>query len=203
MSVAFTEPPQSLLTAARAGCREALGRVFQDFRCYLLGIARQEIPPSLQGKGSASDLVQEAFLEAANCFEQFHGDSQSQLKAWLRQLLLRRIAKFDRRYLTTQKRRIGLEKPCELAGGRRPPEVPAAVPSPSALVMEAEQSQALRQVLERLPEDYRQVIRLRYEEERSFKEIGDLMQRTPNAARLLWLRAIERVKQDLKVAHAP
>src|SRR5262245_40676200 len=104
-TAAVTDPPQSVLLAARAGCREALGRVLQEFRCYLLGIARQEIPPDLRGKGSASDLVQEAFLEAAHCFEHFQGESSGQLKAWLRQLLLRRIAKFDRRYLTTQKRR--------------------------------------------------------------------------------------------------
>ena len=65
--------------------------------------------------------------------------------------------------------------------------------------MEAEQAQALYRVLDRLPDDYRRVIRLRYEEERSFEEIGLLMQRTGNAARLLWLRAIDQVKQELKV----
>jgi RNA polymerase sigma-70 factor (ECF subfamily) len=178
--------------------------VFQGCRPYALGIARQEIPADLLVKGSASDLVQEAFLEAVHGFDHFHGDSEVQFKAWLRIVLRRCIAKLFRRYKTTEKRRVGLEQPCAPAGvdSTRCREVPADLPTPSAQVMEAEQTQALRRVVDRLPEDYQRVIRLRYEEERSFEEIGLLMQRTANAARLLWLRAIDRVKHELKVSDA-
>jgi RNA polymerase sigma-70 factor (ECF subfamily) len=63
--------------------------------------------------------------------------------------------------------------------------------------MAHEQAQRLRQALELLPDDYRRVITLRYVEQCPFEEIGRLMQRTPNAARLLWLRAIEHVKHHL------
>src|SRR6516162_1909496 len=99
-----------LLADARAGCRESLGQVFQRCRHYALGIARQEIPVDLLAKGSASDLVQETFLEAVHGFEHFQGDSEVQFKAWLRQLLRRRIAKLFRRYRSTLKRRISLER---------------------------------------------------------------------------------------------
>jgi len=67
--------------------------------------------------------------------------------------------------------------------------------------MAQEQAEALQQALGRLPDDYRRVILLRYQEDRSFEEIGRLMQRSPNAARLLWLRAIERVKHELRRHH--
>jgi RNA polymerase sigma-70 factor, ECF subfamily len=189
-----------MLEAARAGCRESLGRVFQACRHYALGIARREIPADLLVKGSASDLVQEAFLEAVHGFDHFHGDSEAQFKAWLRIVLRRRIAKLFRRYRITLKRRMRLELPNESTGSgdMRGREVPADIATPSALVMEAEQTQALRRVLDRLPEDYRRVIHLRYEEERSFEEIGILLQRSANAARLLWLRAVEQVKHQLK-----
>jgi RNA polymerase sigma-70 factor (ECF subfamily) len=189
-----------LLAAARTGCRESLGRVFQGCLHYALGIAREEIPPDLLAKGSASDLVQEAFLEAVHGFDHFHGETEVQFKAWLRILLRRRIAKLFRRYRTTLKRRIRLERPSASSGvSGTSREVPDDIATPSAQVMEAEQAQALYRVLDRLPDDYRRVIRLRYEEERSFEEIGLLMQRTGNAARLLWLRAIDQVKQELKV----
>jgi RNA polymerase sigma-70 factor (ECF subfamily) len=192
------------LTAARMGCHDALGQALQACRCYLLRIARQEVPADLQAKGSASDLVQDAFLDASRAFDRFHGESEVQLRAWLRQLLLRRIAKLGRRYRTTQKRCIQLEQPVDGVDGQGQQEkIPAPSPSPSALVMGEEQTQALRQVLERLPDLYRQVIRLRYEEDRSFEEIGNLLQRSPNAARLLWLRAIERVKKELSASHGP
>jgi RNA polymerase sigma-70 factor (ECF subfamily) len=70
-----------------------------------------------------------------------------------------------------------------------------------AIAHELEQS--LQLALDHLPEDYRRVISLRYQEGRSFEEIGRLMQRTPNAVRLLWLRAIERVKLELGPPHEP
>jgi RNA polymerase sigma-70 factor (ECF subfamily) len=64
--------------------------------------------------------------------------------------------------------------------------------------MRGEQSATLERALDRLPEDYRRVIQLRYREERSFEEIAQLMQRSPNAARKLWARAIERLQQELE-----
>jgi len=200
MTTSLSDYPQ-LLAAARSGCRESLGRVFQGCRRYVLGIARQEIPPDLLAKGSGSDVVQVAFLEAAHGFERFHGDSEVQFRAWLRLLLRRRISKLLRRYRTTLKRRVGLEKRCEPDVSRMERHhVAADVPTPSAQVMQGEQAQALHLVLDRLPEDYRQVLRFRYEEQRSFEEIGMLMQRSANAARLLWLRAVDRVKQELKLS---
>jgi len=59
-----------------------------------------------------------------------------------------------------------------------------------------EERRLLWQALERLPGDYRQVIQLRYQEGRTFEEIGPLMGRSANAARLLWLRAVECVKHE-------
>ena len=69
--------------------------------------------------------------------------------------------------------------------------------SPSGQAMEREQDQALQAALGRLPEDYRQVITLRYQEQLPFEEIGRLLQRSPEAARKLWARAVERLHEEL------
>ena len=61
----------------------------------------------------------------------------------------------------------------------------------------AEQTRKLQEALARLPEDYRRVLALRYEEERTFEEIGRLLQRSENAARKLWLRAVERLQGEM------
>jgi RNA polymerase sigma-70 factor (ECF subfamily) len=63
--------------------------------------------------------------------------------------------------------------------------------------MEHEQDEALQAALGRLPADYRQVITLRYHEQLSFEEIGRLLQRSPDAARKLWARAVERLQEEL------
>src|SRR5262249_3517953 len=150
----------------------------------------------LQAKGGASDLVQETFLEAQCAFDRFHGNSEVELRAWLRQLLHHRAAKFRRRYRETQKRRLVRETPLSLANP--PAHADDDRPPPSAELMAREQAQRLRKALEGLPDDYRRAITLRYAEQQSFEEIGRRLQRTPNAARLLWLRAIEHVKHALR-----
>ena len=70
--------------------------------------------------------------------------------------------------------------------------------SPSGEAMAREQAEAIRRAVERLPDDYRRVIVLRYQEERGFEEIGDLLGLTANAARKLLLRAVERVQRELE-----
>jgi RNA polymerase sigma-70 factor (ECF subfamily) len=197
-----TEDFGAWLAAAREGSRDALGKSLESCRRYLLSIARQEIDAWLQPKGGASDMVQETFLEAQRAFDHFQGHSESELRAWLRRLLHDRLAKLGRRYRTTQKRRLARETVMPAAGslagalaGER-----ARASSPSTQLMADEQNQQLRQSLERLPEEYQRVITLRFDERCSFEEIGRRMQRTPNAARLLWLRAIERVKRELRKA---
>jgi|SRR5262245_10279720 len=182
------------LTAARGGCRESLGRTLETCRRYLLGVARDELSADLQAKGGASDLVQDTFLEAQSAFDRFRGTSESELRAWLRQLLHHRAAKFGRRYRTTLKRRLAREAALPRAEAPGPA---GRLPTPSVQLIAGEQAHRLHQALEGLPDDYRRVITFRYVDQYSFEEIGRRMGRTANAARLLWLRAIERVRQEL------
>ena len=188
------------LPAARAGSREALGKVLEAARQYLLSIARQEFDSDLHAKNSPSDVVQETFVEAQRDFGQFRGDTEAELLAWLRQLLLHRVGKLRRRYRDTQKRRLSREV---ALGGDDSSGGPAAgltadTPSPSGQAMENERDEALQAALGRLPEDYRRVITLRYEEQLPFEEIGRLLQRSPDAARKLWARAVERLHEELE-----
>jgi RNA polymerase sigma-70 factor (ECF subfamily) len=185
------------LTAARAGSREALGQALDSCRNHLLRVAQRELDPELRAKGDASDLVQETFLEAQRDFAQFQGVSEAELRAWLSRLLFNNVCNFSRRYHETDKRAIEREvalrrdDSSEGVGGPQ-----ARAPSPSTQAMEHEVARALHQALARMPDDYRRVIELRYVEEHSFEEIGRLMSRSPDAARKLWARAIERLGEE-------
>jgi RNA polymerase sigma-70 factor (ECF subfamily) len=187
------------LPAARAGSREALGKVLEAARQYLLTIARQEFDADLRAKNSPSDVVQETFVEAQRAFGQFQGDTEAELLAWLRQLLLHRVGKLRRRYRDTQKRQLAREVALggDDSGGGLAGVLAAGTLSPSGQAMENEQDQALQAALGRLPEDYRRVITLRYQDQLPFEEIGRLLERSPEAARKLWARAVERLFEEL------
>jgi RNA polymerase sigma-70 factor, ECF subfamily len=193
------------LAAARAGSREALGQVLDTFRGYLLLVADRELDANLRAKGGASDLVQETFLEAQRDFAGFHGDSADELRAWLRRLLLNNVANFTRQYRTRAKRDVGREVSLEAGNSshERGASLATATPSPSGQAMVHEQAEALAQAIARLPPDYRRVLALRHEEQLTFEEIGQRMQRTANAARMLWLRAVERLQEETGGPHEP
>src|SRR5436309_13462494 len=94
------------LVEARAGSDEALGQVLEACRGYLLLIAQQELDPELRAKGGASDLVQETFVKAHRHFAHFQGDSDVELRAWLRRLLLNNLADFRALYREAGKRQV-------------------------------------------------------------------------------------------------
>jgi len=193
-----TSDPTQWLSAARAGSKDALGQILQACRGYLLLVAERKLDPHLHAKGGASDLVQETLLDAYRAFDQFRGNSQDDLRRWLRRLLLNNLVTFARRYRKAGKRAIGREVALEAGNSSLVPgeKLAAAVPTPSQQAIAREQVEAIQKALVRLPDDYRLVILLRYQEGRSFEEIGRLMELTPNAARKLWLRAIKRLQQE-------
>jgi RNA polymerase sigma-70 factor (ECF subfamily) len=187
------------LAAARAGSPEALGQALEACRGYLILIAQHELAPELQPKGGASDLVQETLMEAFRDFGRFPGATEDELLQWLRRLLLNNLADFARRYRATDKRRLDREV-AQAAGDASAnllDGLAASWPSAGSAAAAQEQAQAVQAVLARLPEDYRRVIVLRYQEGQSFDEIGQALGLTANAARKLLVRAIERVQQEL------
>ena len=181
------------LPDARAGSSEALGQVLEACRGYLLVIAQQELEPALQAKGGASDLVQQTFLEAQRDFAGFQGGTHEALLAWMRRLLLNNLGNFTRQF-RAGKRNIGRELPIDGDDSRRQrrDDPGKGDSTPSAKVVRQEQADALQRALNELPDDYRQVVLLRYQDELAFEEIAQRMGRSANAVQKLWLRAIDR-----------
>jgi RNA polymerase sigma-70 factor, ECF subfamily len=189
-----------LIRQARAGSQEALGRLIDGCPRYLLRIASDDLDPRLHAKGSASDLVQETFLGAQLDFGEFTGDSQQALLAWLRHRLRYRVAKLIRSYRATAKRDAGREVSLDDGGSSSAvrPVIVAKQPSPSEYAIAGERSRQVEAALERLPDDYRRVIDLRYREGLSFEETGRALWRSANPEQKLWGRPIERLDRELR-----
>ncbi|MBW3540836.1 MAG: sigma-70 family RNA polymerase sigma factor [Planctomycetes bacterium] len=186
------------LRAARAGASPALGRVLHVYDKYLLMIAHRELPGELRGKLDASDLVQETFLEARRKFGEFRGASEREWRGWLRQILVNELGAAIRQYQTGKRRRtleISLSK-ADSDDAHSEPVLDEE--TPSHVMSATERAAAVQQALAALPESYRKVIELRHSQKLSFREIGDQIRCSDEAARKLWTRAIQQLRQALK-----
>jgi RNA polymerase sigma-70 factor (ECF subfamily) len=190
-------PLADLIAAARGGSSEALGRLLESCRRYLLLLANHELKPALRAKLAASDAVQDAFAEAQRNFAAFRGSDEQQLLAWLRGVLLHNLADTARRYERGRRQLARETSLDDLRKSGQPIGVPSPGLPPAEELAAREQAQALARAVERLPEAHRLVIHLRYTEHRTFEEIGAAIGRSPEAARKLWFRAVERLRQEM------
>ena len=186
-----------LLAEARAGSPDALGRVLMECRDYLLLTADRKLDPELRCKASASDLVQETFLEAQRDFARFQGERTEELLAWLCQILFHNVANATRRYRDTEKRAVDRERSFAAGEAGMLREVAGDTPTPSARVAAGEETAALESALSQLPEHYRRVLHLRYQEKQPFAQIGAAMNCSSEAARKLWARAVIHLQKML------
>jgi RNA polymerase sigma-70 factor (ECF subfamily) len=171
------------------------------FRPWLVLLARSQLAGRLGGKLDASDVAQQALLEACRALPQFRGSTEAELAAWLRAILAGVLGDAFRRYHGTQARdparEVSLEAELD-ASSRRLGELLADTgPSPSAEAARHEQGVLLADALARLPEDYREVIVLRNLEGLSHEEVAARMGRGVGAVRMLWLRALSRLRREL------
>jgi RNA polymerase sigma-70 factor (ECF subfamily) len=194
--------PERLLAQARQGDADCLGALLELYRNYLLLLARTQIDLHLRGRASASDAVQEAFLQACANFGQFRGQSEKELLAWLRRILVNTLARVVEKQVKAKKRDVRREVSVErlvrnLEDSSAAFEAALVSPSgsPSARAERREQAAQVADQLARLPANYREVIVLRNLEGLSFEEVAGRMGRSAGAVRILWLRALDQLRQ--------
>jgi RNA polymerase sigma-70 factor (ECF subfamily) len=191
-----------LLAEAKLGSEVARGALFEHHRSYLELLARVELGRRLKTKVDPSDIVQETFLEAHRSFESFRGEGEREFAAWLRTILARRITHLVRRYLRNQGRDVRREQMLDVAleHSSRALErgLDAVQPTPSQGASQREQGILLANALAQLPPDYREVVVLRHFEGLSFVEVGERMGRSLDSVQKLWVRALGRLRQELK-----
>ena len=171
------------------------------YHAWLRLMARLQLDPRWGRKFDASDVAQQTLLEAWKAESQFRGTSEAERIVWLRTILGRVISREVRQYAGTLKRDPNRE--LDLPASLERSSVMLAelfvddAASPSVHADNREQQMIIAEVLESLPEDYRAVIVLRNLKGLSHAEVAKQLNRTESAVRMLWLRALKQLRQQV------
>src|SRR5215470_12303922 len=100
---------QELLQAAAAGDRERWGSLLDRHRDRLRRMVALRLDRRLQGRVDASDVIQEAFLEASTRLPEYVQRPAMPFFLWLRFLTGQKMQELHRRHLGAQMRDAGRE----------------------------------------------------------------------------------------------
>jgi RNA polymerase sigma-70 factor (ECF subfamily) len=188
-----------LLAEARAGDQASLGRLLEIYRHYLQVLAGTHLSGRLRARVNPSDLVQEVFLRASRQFGDFGGTSMQEWHGWLQAILRRCLLKMIQRQVQARKRSVFREVCFDELGLPAEWDAVATSSSPSAPLRRRELAGLLAERLARLPAPYREVLVLRHLEGLPFAEVAQRLGKSTGAVRVLWLRALERLRQQPRI----
>jgi RNA polymerase sigma-70 factor (ECF subfamily) len=185
-----------------------LQALLERYREFVKLVVRCHSPGQLRARMDSSDLVQETLLQAAQHMGQFQGHAEEEWRAWLGRIAEREGIHQARRHLDAAKRARAREQPLPnpAASGasglsRLDQWLAGSQTSPSLAAVRQERAVLLSEALARLPEDSREVLVLRHLEGLGFAEVGERMGRSAGAVRVLWVRALKRLREEIE--HGP
>jgi RNA polymerase sigma-70 factor (ECF subfamily) len=171
-----------------------------QFSDYLRLLARLQLDARLQAKLDASDIVQQTLLRAHQCREQFRGQSEAELAAWLRSILATTMAGQARRFAADARdvdRERSLQDRLDESSARLEVWLAAEQSSPSEHVMRSEELIRLAWALEKLSADQREVIELHHLKSWPIAEVARAINRTKPAVMGLLFRGQKKLRELL------
>ena len=186
---------------AREGQPEALNELLEAHRNYLRVLAASCLHREMQGKVDASDVVQETLLKVHENFRYFRGTTELEWMAWLRKILVNHLSDYQKG-LRRERRSVTREQSLESLVDRSSAMLcnlgPSPGPSPSQDAQRRETAALVADAIAELEPEDRDVVILRNLHELDWKTVGERTGRSPDAARMLWARAMQRVGGLLK-----
>jgi RNA polymerase sigma-70 factor (ECF subfamily) len=172
-----------------------------EYRAYLLLLARARLDPRLRGRLAPSDVVQQTLLEAHRDAAQFHGHTDVEQAAWLRQILARNLANAVRDH-TRDRRDVHRERSLQAALDHSSARLEAFLAidqsSPSQHADRDEQLRRLATALATLPDDQRDAVELRHLHGLPLAQIAVRLERSPAAVAGLLHRGLARLRTVLE-----
>ena len=147
----------------------------------------------IKNREETEDLVQETFMKAFNALRFYN--AQFAFSTWLYKIAYNNcIDAIRKRKLKT----LPLDRPIQHSDGESAQDIRDDSTSPDKDYLYAEKRQHIQEAIDGLPAIYREVIRLRHQEERSYEEISEMLKLPIGTVKARIFRAREELKQKLR-----
>ena len=189
-----------LIERAQRRDEAALAELLQSHTERLLASVRSELGERLRQRLESQDVMQQVYLDALNNIDHFVDRGHDSFFAWLRRIAVNRICDVDRRAFQTIKRGGEVREADLNRTESMAPLMDALAGSgttPSMVVGRSDRVRLLRDALNRLSDDHREVISLRYLRQFNVAETATKMDRSERAVRSLCVRALIQLRKSL------
>ena len=197
----MNEHEQLLLERARAGDEQALLALLEARRPRLLAFVGQNLEASLRGKVEPDDIVQEVSLSAIKSLGSVYLEEGDPFP-WFCYLARQRIIDARRRYKGTQKRSAERElspaaEGCFSQEGDLFQMIAASVTSPSGAFSRRTREGKLRAAIASLSDEHQTILKMRFVDGLSSKDIAERTGKTHGAVRTVLSRILGRLQELL------
>ena len=157
MGVLAEDIERKIVERARNGDRSAMKQIYDCYANYLTATCSRYLPD----KGELRDVLQDSFVNIFSSLDKFTYRGEGSLKAWMRQISVNEALKKIRKRKSRNTLEYKWDLP-ELENEEEPDvgDIPARV---------------IQEMIQELPEGYRTVLNLYAFEEKSHKEISELL----------------------------
>jgi len=183
-----------------AGPADDFGRLLEENRARMNAAVRLRLDARVRGRLSASDVVQDAYLEATRRFSSLQPGAETSLVLWLRFLVMQQLQVAHRRHLGAAVRSASLEaRSFPDASAENLLEAFAASDStPSRIAVQSERLERLRAGLNELDPLSREILAMRHFECLSNREAAQALGIKESTASQRYARALLRLRDLLE-----
>ena len=191
---------EALSARFASGDRQALETLLGRNRDRLKKMVLIRLTPDLAARIDGSDIIQEAFLQAAIHADNYEHDPERPFYLWIRKIAENKLLEAHRRHVGAAKRGVHRERnlhdrratisSASLAGFF----VASSGSGPLSKAMRAEVKQMIQQALDEMDDIDREVLVLRHFEQLSLSEIGDVLELSKSGAAKRYRIAVERLR---------
>jgi len=189
------EATSDIVRRAQEGDASAAAQLYAKYADDILRFVRARLSERLRTRVESGDVTQEAYLAAMRSLPAFSYQGPGSFLRWLRTLAENQIRMLNRYYFQTQKRAATREQPLRVADGSGSGiwcDLEADQTDAVQELQARERSDLVQRLIGALPEDYAAVIRLTALKGITITEAAKQLDRTPDAARKLLVRALAR-----------